>query len=108
MPANLDTGEKIVETLCQVMNTPKIEYMHFDGDPINYVSFMRNFKTCLEDDADNSQNLQFLIQHCTSKARDAIESCVNLPVSEGYESAKKAPEENFGLPHVIAMAREEI
>lgn len=78
--ANLDTGEKIVKTLCQVMNTPKIEYMHSDGDPINYVLFMRNFETCLEDDADNSRNLQFLIQHCTDKARDAIESCVNLPV----------------------------
>ena len=98
--ANLDTGEKIVKTLCQVMNTPKIEYMHSDGDPINYVSFMRNFETCLEDDADNSRNLQFLIQHCTDKARDAIESCVNLPVSEGYESANKTLEENF----VIAKA----
>ena len=104
MPANLDTGEKIVKTLCQVINTPKIEYMHFDGNPINYVSFMRNFKTCLEDGADNSRNLQFLIQHCMRKARDAIESCVNLPVSEGYESAKKTLEENFGLPHVIAKA----
>ena len=76
--------------------------MHFDGDPINYVSFMRNFETCLEDDADNSRNLHFLIQYCTGKARDATESCVNLPVSEGYESAKKTLEENFGLPHVIA------
>ena len=104
MPANLDTGEKIVKTLFQVMNTPKIEYMHFDGDPINYVSFMWNFETCLEDDADNSRNLQFLIQHCTGKARDAIESCVNLPVLEGYESAKKTLEEHFGLPHVFAKA----
>ena len=102
MPANLDVGERIVKTLCQVVNTPKTEYVHFDGDPINYVSFMRNFKTCLEDDADNSRNPQFLIQHCTSKARDAIESCVNLSVSEGYESAKKTLEEHFGLPHVIA------
>ena len=30
MPANLDTGEKILKALCQVMNTPKIEFMHFD------------------------------------------------------------------------------
>ena len=104
MPTNMDTGEKIVKTLCQVMNTPKIEYMHFDGDQMNYVSFIRNFETCLEDDADNSRNLQFLIRHCTGKARDAIESSVNLPVSEGYESAKKTLEENFGLPHVIAKA----
>ena len=31
-----------------------------------------------------------------------LKGCVNLPVSEGYQSAKKALEENFGLPHVIA------
>ena len=62
----------------------------------------------MEDDADNPRKLQFLIQHCTGKARDAIQSCVNLPVSEGYESAKKVCkvflDENFGLPHVITKA----
>ena len=93
MLPNLNTEEKTVKTLCQVMNTP-----------INCVSFMRNFETCLEDDAENSRNLQFLIQHCMGKARDAIESCDNLPVSEGYKSANKILEENFGLPHVIAKA----
>ena len=47
IPANLDTGEKIVKSLCQVMNTLKIEYMHFDGNRIDYVSFMWNSETCL-------------------------------------------------------------
>ena len=65
---------------------------------------MRNFETCLEDHTDGSRSLQLLIQHCTGKAREAIESCVNLPVSEGYESAKKTLKENFGLPRVIAKA----
>ena len=46
MLPNLNTEEKTVKTLCQVMNTP-----------INCVSFMRNFETCLEDDAENSRNL---------------------------------------------------
>ena len=104
MQADLNTGQQIVRTLSQVMNTPKIEYMHFGGNPIDYVSFMRNFETCLEDHTDGSRSLQLLIQHCTGKAREAIESCVNLPVSEGYESAKKTLKENFGLPHVIAKA----
>lgn len=61
MPADLDTGERIVKSLCHVMNTSKIEYMRFDGNPINYVSFIRNFETCLEDDTNNSRKLQFLI-----------------------------------------------
>lgn len=86
------------------MNTPKLEYMHFNGDPINYASFVHNFQTCLEDSTNNSRNLQLLIQHCTGVAREAIESCVNLPVSEGYKTAKETLKENFGLPHIIAKA----
>jgi hypothetical protein len=63
---------------------PKIKYINFDGDAINYVSFMHNFEACLEkDNPDNSTRLQLLIQHCNNKACDAIETCVNLPAEEG-------------------------
>ena len=55
----IDTGEEVVRALRQVVSTPKIKYMHFDGDPVNYVSFMHNFETCLErDNPDNSRRLQ--------------------------------------------------
>ena len=96
---------EMVQALRQVVSTPKVEYMRFDGDPIKYVSFMHNFETCLEkDNPDNSRRLQLLIQHCYGKARDAVESCVNLPVDEGYHVAKSTLRENFGLPHIIAKA----
>ena len=100
-----DSRAEIVQALRQVVSAPRIEYMRFDGDPIKYVSFMHNFETCLEKyNPDNSRRLQLLIQHCYGKARDAIESCVNLPVDEGYHVAKSALRENFGLPHIIAKA----
>ena len=84
---------------------PKVEYMRFDGDPVKYMSFIPNFETCLEkDNSDNSRRLQLFIQHCFGKARDAIESCVNLPVAEGYYVAKDTLRENFGLPHIITKA----
>ena len=57
-----------------------------------------------KDNPDNSRILQFLIQHCTGKARDAIESCSNLPASESYRVAKETLRENFGKPHIIAGA----
>ena len=98
-------GEDVARVLHQVVSMPKVEYMRFDGDPLKYVSFMHNFETCLEkDNPDNSRRLQLLIQHCFGKAKDAIESCVNLPVDEGYYVAKNALHENFGLPHIIAKA----
>ena len=45
-----------------------------------------------------------MIQHCTGKAREAVESCVNLPEEEGYQAAKETLRENFGKPHMIAKA----
>ena len=98
-------GEEIAQALRQVISAPKVEYMRFDGNPMKYVSFMHNFETCLEkDNPDNSRRLQLLIQHCYGKAREAIESCVNLPVEEGYYVAKNTLRENFGKPHIIAKA----
>ena len=55
---------------------PKIEYLHFNGDLLKYGTFVHNFENCLErDNPDDSRKLQLLIQHCTGKAREAIESC---------------------------------
>jgi hypothetical protein len=103
----IDTNIEIVKALKHVVATPKIEYMHFDGNPIKFPSFMHNFETCLErnNDSDGSK-LQLLIQHChgKAKAKEAIETCVNLPADEGYCVAKKTLTENFGKPHIIARA----
>jgi hypothetical protein len=97
--------DEIARALRQVVNMPKIEYLHFNGDPLKFGAFMHNFENCLErDDPDDSRKLQLLIQHCTGKAREAIESCVNLAASDGYRVAKETLHEHFGKPHVIAMA----
>ena len=100
-----NSGEEMIRALRQVVSTPRIKCMHFDGDPMNYVSFIHNFETCLEkDNPDSATRLQLLIQHCSGKAKEAIESCVNLPVGRGYITAKNTLKENFGKPHIIAKA----
>ena len=79
--------------------------MRFDGNLIKYVLFMHNLETSLEkDNPDNSRRLQLLIQHYCGNAREAIESCVNLAVEEGYYVVKNTLRENFGKPHIIAKA----
>ena len=76
----------MVWNLLKVVVTPNVEYQH--GDPLKYVTFFHDFETYLEkDNPDDSRRLQFLIQHCTGKAKDAIESCSNLPANEGYRIA---------------------
>ena len=99
-----DSGQEMVKALRQVVSSPKVEYHRFDGDPLKYVTFTHNFETYLEkDNPGDSRRLQLLIQHCTGKAREAIESCANLP-NDGYRVAKQTLRENFGKPHVIAEA----
>ena len=98
-----DVGLELVKALRQVVVMPKVEYQHFDGDPLKYVTLFHNFETYLEkDNPDDSRRLQFLIQHWTGKARDAIESCSNLLASEGYRVAKETLRENFRKPQIIA------
>ena len=99
------SGEEIAQALRHVVSAPKVEFMRFDGNPMKYVSFIHNFETSLEkDNPDNSRRLQLLIRHCFGKAREAIESCVNLPVEEGYYVAKNTLSENLSKPHIIAKA----
>lgn len=99
-----DGAQETVKALRQVVTSPKVEYLRFDGDPLKYATFMHTFETYLEkDNPDDSRRLQLLIQHCTGKAREAIESCANLP-ADGYQVAKQTLRENFGKPYVIAEA----
>lgn len=93
----------MAQALHQVVSTTTVEYMRYDGDLIKYVSYVHNFETCLKkDNPDNSRRLKLLIQHRYGKARDAIESCVNLSVDKGYQVAKSTLHENFGPLCIIA------
>ena len=72
VPSQIEKNEEkqswqnsMVTALKQVVSSPKIEYMRFDGNPLRYVTFIHNFETCLEkDNPDESRKLQLLIQHC--------------------------------------------
>ena len=80
--------EDIARALHRVVNMPKIEYLHFNGDLLKYGIFIHNFENCLErDDPDKPRKLQLLIQLCNGKAKEAIECCVNLPSKDGYRVA---------------------
>ena len=82
---------EMVQVLRQIFNTPKLEYLRFNGKPMKYGAFMHNLENFLErDNPDESRKLQLLIQHFTGKAREAIESCVSLSNETGYPVAKES------------------
>ena len=79
--------------------------MKFSGDPSEYAKFLTNFRDNIESQvSDESQRLTRLLAQCTGKAKEAIRSCVNLPVGQRYSEACRTLRENFGQPHMIVEA----
>jgi len=97
--------QAIADGLKQGPTLPKIELMKFEGDPSEYGESVANFRDNIESQvSDDSQRLTRLLAQCVGKARDAIKSCVNLPVGQRYNAAWKTLLKNFGQPHMVADA----
>ena len=93
----VERQQAAVERFTMGMELPKREFLFFDGNPINYSKFMRNFELNVENRVqDASVRLSYLIQYTGGKARDAIQNCVILPEVGGYLKAKEILRKNFG------------
>ncbi|XP_077868099.1 uncharacterized protein LOC144357932 [Saccoglossus kowalevskii] len=87
------------------LSIPKHEFHTFDGDPVAYPNFIKNFEVNIEQLVkDDNVKLSYLIQHCTGAAKEAIRSCVILPPERGYTEARKILSTSFGQKHVIVHA----
>ena len=103
--ADKGAWQAIADALRQGPTLPKIELMKFGGDPSEYGEFVVNFRDHIESQvSDDSQRLTCLLAQCVGRAKDAIKSCVNLPVGQRYSEAWKTLSKNFGQPHMVADA----
>ena len=94
-----------LSTLLSRLELPKCELPHFDGSPLQYVLFFRQFEEAIEANVDdNSKRLTFLYHYCQGKAKDAIRGCLLYPASEGYSRARTILKELFGQRHFIVRA----
>ena len=83
------------------LELPKAHISEFTGDPVNYWSFINNFKVNVASKlSDDNARLQYLLQLCKGKARACIENCALLE-SGGYEIAMNVLRKQFGQPHMI-------
>ena len=95
----------IAQAIKQGPSLPKVELMKFNGDPLEYAEFVTNFRDNIESQvADESQRLTRLLAQCVGKGKDAIRSCVNLPVGCRYSGAWNTRRDNFGWPHIVVEA----
>ena len=90
----------------QQRNTPpRRRVPTFDGNPLEYCTFMRAFETVIEDkEPDYAGRLYYLEQHTAGRAQEMVRSCLYMKPKEGYLTAKKLLESKFGQKHKIAMA----
>ena len=103
--ADKGAWQAIADALTQGPTLLKIELMRFGGDPSEYGEFVVNFREHIESQvSDDSQRLTRLLVQCVGRVKDAIKSCVNLPVGQRYSEAWKTLSKNFGQPHVVADA----
>ncbi|XP_072181493.1 uncharacterized protein [Diadema setosum] len=83
---------------------PKSELTQFDGNPLEYCSFVNKFDAMIECKPGNDKvKLMYLIQFCAGKARDSIENCTFLGL-EGYKKAREILHDQFGQPFLVTTA----
>ena len=88
-----------------MLNLPKPELMHFDGNPKLFRSFLTNFSTNISKRVkDPALKLTYLIQYCTGDAKRLISNCVLYPEEEGFDRAIDILKERYGKNHIIVQS----
>ena len=96
-------GQQQQQKIVNAMGLPKVELIHFDGDPLKYWLFSQQFDNSVDtNDVDDRVKLLMLFQYCTGNARRAIECCAAMDVNQGYRRARLLLKERFGNEFVIS------
>ena len=84
---------------------PQSKLPFFDGNPLEYRSFIRAFESRIaERTNDCSERLNFLDQFTRGRLNDIVRSYMNIDPVKGYEEARRAMERRYGNEHKIATA----
>ena len=85
-----DVLDKLGSTIRQGFALPKPDLSTFNGNPMEYWSFIRSFENTIERNASNeSEKLMYLLKYTTGEAKKTIECCVVMDPSKGYQTARK-------------------
>lgn len=77
----------------------------FDGNPLEYVTFIRAFEHGVEAKADSAVDcLYYLEQYTKGQPQELVKSCQHMPPDRGYQRARMLLQERFGNEQKIATA----
>ena len=98
-------GQQQQRYLLDAIQLPSVQIPQFDGNPLQYYSFVRLFESTVErDTVDNSSRLARLMQYSTGKARHVISGCTTMDPDVGYLRAKTLLKQRFGDEYTISEA----
>ena len=101
---------RIVELLAHNQNTNKLPQPRipvFDGNPMEYRSFVRAFESLIESRTfNNTDRLYYLEQFTAGDVKELVRSCHHLPSDVGYDEARRLLEKKFGDEYRIPSAYE--
>ena len=84
---------------------PKRDIAIFDGDIMQYQSFIASFELVIESKVEsNEEKLYFLEQYTRGPAQALVKSCRYMDPNRGYQNAKKMLQNNYGNEYKIASA----
>ena len=99
--SNIDFQQRLIDAMC----LPKTSIKPFDGDPLNFASFMQAFDSIVDGTSvDDSVKLNCLFEYCTGKALKVIQACALMNPAVGYVRARKLLIERFGNAYQISEA----
>ncbi len=87
-----------------LMSLPSRDIPVFEGDPLQYRSFIRAFEHNIESKANKADCLYFLEQFTKGQPRELVRSCQHMMPDRGYDMAKQLLQEHFGNEFKIASS----
>ncbi|VDP95276.1 unnamed protein product [Trichobilharzia regenti] len=93
---------EFARAISKFLDMPKREITKFDGNPVIFWNFVKNFEDLVDNDAIGYRTkLNYLIHYCKAEGKAVIKQCVFLKPEEGYYKALELLEEAFGQRHVV-------
>ena len=101
-PADASTVTR--EDLLNYMHVPNVELDKFDGNPLEYLTFIAVFDEMVDRRvADAQVKLTRLLQYTSGSAKAAIKNCALIGGEAGYEQARDILRNRYGNSHLVSQ-----
>ena len=99
-----DTSVMSHGDLAKLMSVPKVEIDKFDGNPLEYQTFIAIFEEVVDSKVDDGQfKLTRLLQYTSGSAKAAIKNCALVGGEAGYDQAREILKNRYGNSHLMSQ-----